>query len=194
MVDLVNEHAENVVVCNIPRDRFEAGLVDLVCLLAEDHLFVIRGIFHSRLHRRDLCVRVLNRFYDILLFVRIVLTCVRGIKLKQLGHGKRPCVGCSAGKGIRRIMNESHGRFKVSVVLARIGAFIAHDIFIEGRQIAAVIFLVILAVMAQAGEHLARIDGVQTLCLVNLHSGQHRENADVVINIHRMMLALLLAK
>ena len=167
MVDLVNEHAENMIVCNIPRDRFEAGLVDLVCLLAEDHLLVIRGIFHSRLHRRDLCVRVLDRFYDILLFVRIVLTSVREIKLKQLGHGKCPCVGCSAGKGIRRIMNERHRRFKVSVVLTRIGAFIAHDIFVEGRQIATVIFLVILAVMAQAGEHLARIDGVQTLRLVD---------------------------
>ena len=194
MVDLGEEHAEDMVVCNIPRDRFEAGLVDLVCLLAEDHLLVIRGIFHSRLHRRNLCVRVLDRFYDILLFVRIVLTCVRGIKIEQLGHGKRPCVGCSAGKGIRRIVNESHRRFKVSVVLTRIGAFIAHDIFVEGGQIAAVIFLVILAVMAQAGEHLARIDGVQALCLVDLHSRQHRENADVVINIHRMMLALLLAK
>ena len=194
MVDLVNEHAENMVVCNIPRDRFEAGLVDLVCLLAEDLLLVIRGIFHSRLHRRDLCVRVLDRFYDILLFVRIVLTCVCGIKLKQLGHGKCPCVGCSAGKGIRRIVNESHRRFKVSVVLAHIGAFIAHDIFVEGRQIAAVIFLVILAVMAQAGEHLARIDGVQALRLVDLHSRQYRENADVVINIHRMMLALLLGE
>ena len=160
MVDLVNKHAENMVVCNIPRDRFEAGLIDLVCLLAEDHLLVIRGIFHSRLHRRDLCVRVLNRFYDILLFVRIVLTCVRGIKIEQLGHGKRLCVGRSAGKGIHHIVNESHRRFKVSVVLACIGAFIAHDIFVEGRQIPTVIFLVILAVMAQAGEHLARINGV----------------------------------
>ena len=183
-----------MIVCNIPRDRFEAGLVDLVCLLTEDYLLVIRGIFHSRLHRRDLCVRVLDRFYDILLFVCIVLTCVRGIKLKQLGHGKCPCVGCSAGKGIRCIVNESHRRFKVSVVLARIGAFIAHDIFVEGRQIPTVIFLVILAVMAQAGEYLARIDGVQALRLVDFHSRQHRENADVVINIHRMMLALLLAK
>ena len=139
-------------------------------------------------------MRVLDRFYDILLFVRIVLTCVRGIKIEQPGHGKCPCVGCSAGKGIRRIMNESHRRFKVSVVLTRIGAFITHDIFVEGRQIAAVIFLVILAVMAQAGEHLARIDGVQALCLVDLHSGQYRENADVVINIHRMILALLLGE
>ena len=82
----------------------------------------------------------------------------------------------------------------MSIVLTRIGAFIAHDIFVEGRQIAAVIFLVILAVMAQAGEHLARIDGIQALGFVDLHSRQHRENADVVINIHRMMLALILAK
>ena len=134
-----------MVVCNIPRDRFEAGLVDLVCLLAEDHLLVIRGILHSRLHRRDLCVRVLDRFYDILLFVRIVLTCVRGIKIEQLGHGKRPCVGCSAGKGTRRIVNKSHRRFKVSVVLTCIGTFITHDIFVKGRQIPTVIFLVILA-------------------------------------------------
>ena len=82
----------------------------------------------------------------------------------------------------------------MSVVLARIGAFIAYDIFVKGRQITAVIFLVILAVMAQAGEHLAGIDGVQALCLVDLHSRQYRENADVVINIHRMMLALLLGE
>jgi len=67
-------------------------------------------------------------------------------------------------------MNESHRRFKVSVVLACIGAFIAHDIFVEGRQIATVIFLVILTVMTQAGEHLARIDGVQALGFVDLHS------------------------
>ena len=137
---------------------------------------------------------VLDRFYDILLFVRIVLTCVCGIKLKQLGHGKCPCVGCSAGKGIRRIVNESHRRFKVSVVLTRIGAFIANDIFVKGRQITAVIFLVILAVVAEPCQHLAGIDGVQALCLVDLHSRQHCENADVVINIHRMMLALLLGE
>ena len=90
-----------------------------------------------------------------------------------------------------RVVNESHGRFKVSAVLTNVGRFISHDILVEGRQIAAVIPLIVLAVMAQAGEHLGGVGRVRTLCLVDLHARQYGEDTDVVIDIHRVMVALL---
>ena len=66
MVDLVKKHAEDMVVRHILGNDFEAGLIDLIRLIAEDELFVIVGILHGSLHRRDLGMSLLDRLYDIL--------------------------------------------------------------------------------------------------------------------------------
>jgi len=56
MVDLREKHAENMVVDHVLGDDFEAGLIDFVCLTAEDELLVIIRVLHGSLHRRDLGV------------------------------------------------------------------------------------------------------------------------------------------
>ena len=45
MVNLREKHAEDMVVRHVLGDNFEAGLIDLVCLIAEDELLVIVGSF-----------------------------------------------------------------------------------------------------------------------------------------------------
>ena len=84
MVDLVKKHAEDMIVRHVLGDDFEAGLIDLVCLIAEDELLIIRGFLHGSLHRRDLGVRFLDRLDNILLLVGIVCACIACIKLKEI--------------------------------------------------------------------------------------------------------------
>ena len=150
MVDLREKHAEDMVVDHVLGDDFEAGLIDLVCLIAEDELLVIVGILHGSLHRRDLGVSLLDRFDDILLLVGIVCACVGRIQLEELGQRNVFGVGCSAGEGGYRIVNECHGCFELCGVLANIGALISHDKLVEGREITAVLLFEVLTVMAQA--------------------------------------------
>ena len=91
-----------------------------------------------------------NRLNDILLLVGIVCSCIGCIKIEELGERNGLGVSCSAGEGIHRIVNERHRCIKVSVVFANVGAFISHDILVEGRQISTVVLLIVLTVMAQA--------------------------------------------
>ena len=84
MVDLREKHAEDMVVDHVLGDDFEAGLVDLVCLIAEDELLVIVGILHGSLHRRDLGVSLLDRLDNILLLVGIVCACIACIKFEEI--------------------------------------------------------------------------------------------------------------
>ena len=69
LVDLREKHAENMVVDYVLGNDFEAGLIYLIRLIAEDELLVIVGFLHGSLHRRDLGVSFLDRRDNVLLLV-----------------------------------------------------------------------------------------------------------------------------
>jgi len=62
---------------------------------------------------------------------------------------------------------------------------------VERRKIAAVFLFEILTVVTEPCKHLGGIHCVQSFRLVDLHARQYGEDADVVIDIHRVMFAPL---
>ena len=170
---------------------FEAGLIDLIRLIAEDELLVIVGFLHGSLHRRDLGVSFLDRRDNVLLLVGVVCTCIGDIQVEELGERNGFGVGGSAGMACHGIVNECHRRFKAYRVFTNVGALISHDILVEGWEIAAVLRFEVPSVMAKTGEYLCGIGGVQTLGFIDLHSRHDGENADVIIDLHRNVIACL---
>ena len=73
VIDLREKHAEDMVVDHVLGNDFEAGLIDLVCLIAEDELLIIRGFLHGSLHRRDLGVSLLDRLYPFICHLLVEL-------------------------------------------------------------------------------------------------------------------------
>ena len=84
IINLREKHAEDMVARHVLGNDFEAGLIYLIRLIAEDELLVIVGFLHGSLHRRDLGVSFLDRFDDILLLVGIVCACIGGIQFEEI--------------------------------------------------------------------------------------------------------------
>ena len=84
MVDLREKHAEVMVVRHVLGNCLEAGLLYLVCLIAEDEFLVFVCILHGSLHRCDLGVSLRDRFDNVLLFVGIICACVSCVKLEEV--------------------------------------------------------------------------------------------------------------
>ena len=63
MVDLVKKHAEDMVVDHVLGNDFEAGLIYLIRLIAEDELLVIVGFLHVIIDNSQNTEQLEEKFY-----------------------------------------------------------------------------------------------------------------------------------